>query len=102
MTRPAARLTDMHGCIVPATPGPPVPPPGTPGPILPPCAVTVLIGGLPAARMGDMLTAAPPHPIILGSMTVLTMNQPQARVGDQGACMGFILPPCQINVLVGG
>ncbi|MFC6640095.1 hypothetical protein GV827_16975 [Sulfitobacter sp. JBTF-M27] len=103
MTKPAARMTDMHGCLIPATPpGVPIPPPGTPGPILPPCAPTVLIGNLPAARMGDMLAAVPPHPIILGSLTVLTQNQPQARLADQCTCLGFILPPCQINVLVGG
>lgn len=101
MSRPAARVTDMHACVTPVVPGPPAVPP-VPAPILPPCAITVLIGGLPAARMGDLLTAAPPHPIMLGSFTVLTMNQPQARIGDVGACAGPIIPPCQINVLVGG
>src|SRR6185295_14567661 len=48
---PAARLTDMHTC--PMVTGL-VPHVG--GPILPPCCPTVLIGGLPAARMGDMAT----------------------------------------------
>ena len=43
---PAARISDMHVC--PMFTGP-VPHVG--GPILPPGCVTVLIGGLPAARV---------------------------------------------------
>ena len=78
MGMPAARITDMHVC--PLATGP-VPHVG--GPILPPGAVTVLIGGLPAARVGDMATCVgPPDTIALGSFTVLTMNMPQARIGD--------------------
>lgn len=103
MTFPQARVSDMHGCIVPATPpGVPVPPPGAPLPIVPPCMPTVLVGKLPAARMGDMTAAVPPHPIIKGSFTVLIGNQPAARVMDTAACTGFILPPCMPTVLVGG
>ncbi|MBK5291554.1 MAG: PAAR domain-containing protein [Acidobacteriia bacterium] len=45
---PAARMTDMHTC--PLVTGL-VPHVG--GPILPPCCPTVLIGFLPAARIGD-------------------------------------------------
>ena len=49
--KPAARVSDMHVCPM-VTPGlPPIPHVG--GPILPPGAPTVLIGGMPAARMGD-------------------------------------------------
>jgi uncharacterized Zn-binding protein involved in type VI secretion len=72
------------------------------GPILPPGAVTVLIGGLPAARVGDMATCVgPPDTIVLGSMTVLTMKQPQARIGDLTAHGGNIVLGC-FTVLVGG
>jgi uncharacterized Zn-binding protein involved in type VI secretion len=71
------------------------------GPILPPCAVTVLIGGLPAARVGDMATCVgPPDVIALGSFTVLTMSQPQARLGDMTAHGGAIVLGC-FTVLVG-
>jgi uncharacterized Zn-binding protein involved in type VI secretion len=71
------------------------------GPILPPGAVTVLIGGLPAARVGDMATCVgPPDVIALGSFTVLTMNQPQARIGDTTGHGGKIVLGC-FTVLVG-
>ena len=46
---PAARVGDMHTCPM-VEPGP-VPHVG--GPILPPCCPTVIIGGMPAARLGD-------------------------------------------------
>ena len=42
------------------------------GPILPPGEPTVLIGGLPAARVGDMaVCTGPPDTIAAGSGTVL-------------------------------
>jgi uncharacterized Zn-binding protein involved in type VI secretion len=75
---PAARITDMHVC--PMFTGP-VPHVG--GPILPPGGVPVLIGGLPAARVGDMCTCVgPPDTIALGSFKVLIKGQPAARLGD--------------------
>jgi uncharacterized Zn-binding protein involved in type VI secretion len=96
MGMPAARITDMHVC--PLATGP-VPHVG--GPILPPGAVTVLIGGLPAARVGDMATCVgPPDTIALGSFTVLTMNMPQARIGDLTGHGGNIILGC-FTVLVG-
>ena len=57
---------------------------------------TVLIGGQPAARMGDMhacplVTGVVPHvggPITMGSATVLIGGQPAARVGDMATCTG--------------
>ena len=90
MGQPAARITDMHVCPM-VTPGlPPIPHVG--GPILPPGAVTVLIGGLPAARVGDMaVCVGPPDAIAMGSFTVLTMGQPQARIGDLCAHGGTIV-----------
>jgi uncharacterized Zn-binding protein involved in type VI secretion len=99
MSRPAARMGDMtahSGAIVAGCP-------------------TVLIGELPAARLGDMHTcplATPgtppvPHvggPIATGSATVLIGGQPAARVGDMATCTG---PPDSIvagcmTVLIGG
>jgi uncharacterized Zn-binding protein involved in type VI secretion len=62
------------------------------GPILPPCAITVLIGGMPAARVGDLaVCVGPPDVIALGSFTVLTMGMPQARLGDLTAHGGTIV-----------
>jgi uncharacterized Zn-binding protein involved in type VI secretion len=52
------------------------------GPNLPPCAVTVLIGGLPAARVTDMAVCVGlPDVIVLGSFTVITMGMPTVLVG---------------------
>jgi len=96
MGQPAARITDMHVCPMVT-----VLVPHVGGPILPPGAVTVLIGGLPAARVSDMATCVgPPDVIALGSFTVLTMNLPQARMGDMTAHGGSIVLGC-FTVLVG-
>jgi uncharacterized Zn-binding protein involved in type VI secretion len=80
----------MHVCPM-VTPGvPPIPHVG--GPILPPCAVTVLIGSLPAARVGDMaVCVGPPDVIVLGSFTVLICSMPAARIGDLTAHGGTIV-----------
>ena len=84
---PAARLGDMHVC--PMVTGL-VPHVG--GPILPPCCPTVLIGGLPAARVGDMcMCVGPPDVIALGSFTVLIGGQPAARMGDMTVHGGVIV-----------
>lgn len=99
MGQPAARVGDItaHGGAV-AGPGCP----------------TVLIGGMPAARVGDMHTCPMvtpgvppvPHvggPITMGSFTVLIGGAPAARVGDMAVCTG---PPDSIamgcmTVLIG-
>jgi len=61
------------------------------GPILPPCAVTVLIGSMPAARIGDMNTCAGgPGVVSMGSPTVLIMNMPAARITDVAGHGGVI------------
>src|SRR5437588_5127713 len=97
MGQPAARATDMHVC--PMMTGP-VPHVG--GPILPPCAPTVLIGCLPAARVTDMATCVgPPDIIVKGSATVLISCLPAARIGDQTAHGGVIVLGL-FTVLVGG
>lgn len=87
MGMPAARITDMHTCpMVTAL----VPHVG--GPILPPGCPTVLIGSLPAARVGDMATCAgPPDVIVLGSFTVLIGSMPAARMTDMTAHGGIII-----------
>jgi uncharacterized Zn-binding protein involved in type VI secretion len=65
------------------------------GPILPPGAVTVLIAGLPAARVGDMCTCVgPPDVIALGSFVVMINGQPAARMGDMTAHGGVITLGC--------
>ncbi|WP_232496139.1 PAAR domain-containing protein [Novosphingobium kaempferiae] len=72
------------------------------GPILAPGAPTVLIGGLPAARVTDQCTCVgPPDVILMGSTTVLTCNLPQARIGDPTAHGGVIVLGCP-TVIVGG
>ena len=65
------------------------------GPILPPGCPTVLIGGLPAARVTDMaVCVGPPDVIILGSMTTLIGGMPAARMGDMTAHGGSIIMGC--------
>ncbi len=94
---PAARINDMHTC--PLSNGS-VPHVG--GPVLPPGSTTVLIGGLPAARVGDMATCTgPPDSIILGSTTVLIEGMPAARQGDMTAHGGTIIMGCP-TVIIGG
>ena len=96
---PAARITDMHTCPM-VTPGvPPVPHVG--GPILPPGAPTVLIGGVPAARVTDMATCVgPPDVIVKGSPTVLIGGLMAARMGDLTAHGGVIVVGCP-TVMIG-
>ncbi len=72
------------------------------GPILPPGAPTVLIGGVPAACVGDMCTCVgPPDTIAKGSATVLIGGKPAARMGDLTAHGGVITLGCP-TVLIGG
>jgi len=100
MGMPQARLLDLHACLIPSVPPPLVLP--VPTPILPPCAITVLVGKFPAARVTDMCAAVPaPHPIIKGSFTVLISGLPAARIADSVACLGMIAKG-EFTVLVGG
>jgi len=94
---PLSRITDMHVC--PMFNGP-VPHVG--GPILPPGAPTVLVGGMPAAKMGDMCTCVgPPDSIVMGSTTVLVSNMPVAKMGSSTSHGGSVILGCP-TVLVGG
>ena len=87
---PAARVGDMHVCPMQTPAVPPIPHVG--GPILPPGCPTVLIGGQPAACMGDMATCVgPPDVIVKGSATVLIGGRPAARMGDNCAHGGTIV-----------
>ncbi len=87
---PAARLTDMHVC--PMVTGV-VPHVG--GPISGPGAPTVLIGGLPAARIGDMcVCVGPPDVIAMGSPKVLIGGAPAATMGGVTAHGGSIVLGC--------
>ena len=97
---PAARLTDMHACPM-VTPGtPPVPHVG--GPIIGPGVPTVIIGKLIAAVVTDKCTCVgPPDVIVKGSATVLIGGKPAARVGDNTAHGGSITLGC-FTVIVGG
>jgi uncharacterized Zn-binding protein involved in type VI secretion len=99
MGKPAARLTDMHTCPM-VTPGlPPIPHVG--GPVMGPGTPTVLIGGMPAAVMGDMCTCVgPPDSIIMGSTGVMIGGKPAARMGDPTAHGGMIVVGCP-TVLIG-
>lgn len=87
---PAARVTDL--IVSSATLG-------TPVPILPPGGLTVLVGGLPAARLGDTCGA---DAIVKGSTTVFIGGLPAARVGDLTAAGGAVMPPGALTVLIGG
>jgi len=72
------------------------------GPILPPCAMTVLIGMLPAARITDLLVCVgPPDIIVMGSTSVLIEYLPAARMLDNTAHGGIIVMGC-FTVIVGG
>lgn len=97
---PAARLTDMHTCPM-VTPGlPPIPHVG--GPIVGPGVPTVLIAKLPAAVVGDMCTCVgPPDTIVKGSATVLIGGKPAARLGDTTAHGGTIVLGAP-TVMIGG
>lgn len=86
----AARVTDL--IVSSATSG-------VPAPILPPGAPTVLIGGLPAAALGDTCGV---DAIVKGSFTVLVGGRPAARVGDLTGGGGAVMPPGCLTVMIGG
>lgn len=77
MGQPAARITDMHVCpmvtgVVPHVGGPIIK--GQPN---------VLTGSLPQSRVSDMATCVgPPDVIAQGAFTVLVGGMPAARMGD--------------------
>ncbi len=92
---PAARISDMHVCPMFDGPKPHFGGPITVG------FPMVMIGGMPAARMGDLATCVgPPDSIAIGSPTVLIGGQLAARLGDltvHGGTIVFGFP----TVLIG-
>lgn len=92
----AARITDMHVCpmvtgLVPHVGGPIV----TPGDPL------VFIGFMPAATVGSVcFCVGPPDTVIKGSSTVIIGGKPAARMGDNTAHGGVIVTGCP-TVLIG-
>jgi uncharacterized Zn-binding protein involved in type VI secretion len=93
---PAARVGDVHVCPMIT-----VLIPHVGGPILPPGCPTVMIGGQPAARVGDTLFCVGPLDVIaVGSTTVKIGGQPAARLGDVTAHGGNILVGFP-NVMIG-
>jgi uncharacterized Zn-binding protein involved in type VI secretion len=96
---PAARSTDFHVCPMVTPAVPPVPHVG--GPIIPPNALKVLIGKLPAARMGDTaICTGPPDKIVKGSLGVMIENMPAARMFDITSHGGVIMKG-ELTVLIG-
>ena len=87
----------MHTCPM-VDPGPK---PHVGGPITVGCP-TVLIGAMPAARIGDICTCVgPPDTIAMGSMSVMIGGMPAARMGDNTAHGGVIVAGCP-TVMIGG
>ena len=79
-----------------------------PGTISGPGVATVLIGGMPAAVLGDLHACSfpppavhPPTPIARGSATVLIGGRPAARIGDTAAC-GAPIVVGAFTVMIGG
>lgn len=70
-----------------------------PGAIVGPGVPTVLVGGAPAAVLGDTHACAlpptagphPPNPVAAGSASVTIGGKPAARVGDPTGCGATII-----------
>jgi uncharacterized Zn-binding protein involved in type VI secretion len=89
----------MHVCPMTSPPPPAVPHVG--GPCIGPGEPTVLIGGMPAAVVGDSaVCTGPPDSIVSGSATVMIGGKPAARVGDPTAHGGSIVQG-EFTVLIG-
>jgi uncharacterized Zn-binding protein involved in type VI secretion len=88
---PAARITDLHTCPLPNHVG---------GPVIV-GETTVIIGYMPAARVGDQLICAlGPDSVSKGEDTVLIGNSPAARIGDPTSHGGKIVVGCP-TVIIG-
>ncbi|QJB32061.1 PAAR domain-containing protein [Chitinophaga oryzae] len=89
MSFPAATIGDLHVCSHGG------------GPVLGPGCPTVLIGGKPAAVIGDSCVCPiAPDAIITGSATVLIGGKPAARLSDSTAHGGAVTTGA-MNVLIG-
>jgi uncharacterized Zn-binding protein involved in type VI secretion len=83
-------------------------PTGHPGVVTGPGVPNVLIGGMPAAVVGDLHTCAfpppavhPPTPFPKGSLTVLIGGRPALRMGDMAGCSAPIVMGA-LTVMIGG
>ncbi|XXX80123.1 PAAR domain-containing protein [Sorangium sp. So ce134] len=86
----AARISDMHTCPK-VEPGP-VPHVGGPVGV---GEATVLIGFMPAARVGDAaICVGPPDSIKEGEPTVLIGGKAAARIGDPTSHGGVVVAGC--------
>jgi len=95
VSKPAARIGDMHICPKVTAKVPHIGGPIVVG------AFTVLIGGSPAARVGDMaICIGPPDKVAAGSSTVIISGKPAARFGDSSGHGGKIVVGCP-TVLIG-
>lgn len=96
MAPPAARIGDNHVCPMVTGTVPHVGGPIALG------EFTVMIGNMPAARVGDMcICTGPPDTIAKGSATVMIANKPAARLGDTTAHGGSIVVGFA-TVMIGG
>lgn len=95
MSKPAARITDLHVCPVADGPKPHVGGPITTG------FLKVLIGGQPAARIQDLATCVSPAPDVItnGAPTVWIGGMPAARMTDTTVHGGSITTGCLTVVL---
>lgn len=94
----AARVSDNHVCPLANPNGNP----HTGGPIMPPGMPTVIIGGQPAATVGNMcVCAGPTDSITKGSSSVIIGGKAAARQGDTTAHGGTIAAGCP-TVVIGG
>ena len=92
---PAARIGDLHVCPMSDGPKPHVGGPISKG------AATVMIGFMPAARVGDMaVCVGPPDTIAKGSPTVKIEYMMAARMGDLTMHGGTITLGCP-TVMIG-
>ncbi len=95
---PAARISDMHACPK-VEPGP-VPHVGGPVSTGEP---TVLIGFMPAARVGDMaVCVGPPDSVKKGEPTVKIGHKEAARLGDPMSHGGVIVAGCPTVIIGSG
>jgi uncharacterized Zn-binding protein involved in type VI secretion len=84
-------------------------PTGHPGTVAGPGVPNVLVGGMPAAVVGDLHTCAmpptagphPPTPFPMGCATVLIGGRPALRMGDIAGC-GAPIVAGAMNVIIGG
>lgn len=82
MSRPAARKGEPHLCPLPDHGG---------GPVTAPCEVTVLVGGVAAARFSDMAACCGPvDAIAMGAPTVLVGKLPASRMAEVTEHKGFV------------